>query len=124
MFVDAEARALIGGETIVAFVERHSLSEGEEVPISAEMAADPSMMKPAYVRWAGAVLPEGVWVGVVEAVHPAALLDQESGGSHHIYATPGNGDLVIIRVFDEAKPVLSDETYEARVASIEGALAG
>lgn len=120
---DVEARALIGGETVVAFVPRHSLSEGDECEITPGAEARADAIKPAYRRWIGLPLPDGEWTGVVEAVHPAALLDPVSGSSRHVLTAPGEGDLVLLRVYDATgKPVLSDEAFDARVRSIEGAL--
>jgi hypothetical protein len=123
VFVDVAARALIAGETIVAFVDRHSLTEGDEVPVVAAGSASPGDVKPAYRRWIGEPMPNGEWVGVVVSVHPARLLDPESGNSRHVFTTAGEGDLVILRVFDATgRAILSDEAFEARIGSIEGAL--
>ena len=123
MFLDVEARALISGESVVAFVHRHSFTEGDETPVVAHETASPDAVKPAYRRWIGSDLPTGEWTAVVEAVHPAALLDPESGNSRHVLMAPGNGDLVILRVYDDrGTPVLSDQAFAARVRSIEGAL--
>ncbi len=120
---DVEARALIAGEIVMAFVPRHSLTEGDEFPVVAGRRAAPEDVDPAYRRWIGEPLPAGEWIGVVEVVHPAALLDPDSGRSRHVFTRPGDGDLVILRVFDDGgRPVLSDEAFEARVKSIEGAL--
>lgn len=120
---DVEARALLSGEIVMAFVSRHSLSEGDEFPVAAGRIAAPEEIDPAYRRWIGEPLPDGDWMAVVEAVHPAALLDPESGRSRHVFTTPGDGDLAILRVFDgTGSPVLSDEAFDARVRSIEGAL--
>ena len=120
---DVEARALIAGEIVMAFVPRHSLSEGDEFPVVAGRTSRAEEIEPAYRRWIGDPLPEGDWIAVVEAVHPAALLDAESGRSRHVFATPGDGDLVILRVFDgDGVAVLSDDAFDARVRSIEGAL--
>ena len=120
---DVEARARIAGEIVVAFVPRHSLTEGDEFPVVAGRLAAPEDVEPAYRRWAGEPLPDGEWIGVVEVVHPAALLDPDSGRSRHVFSRPGEGDLVILRVYDgSGRPVLSDEAFDARVKSIEGAL--
>lgn len=125
VFLDVEARALITGETVVAFLDRHSSSEGDELPVVATATARIDAVKPAYRRWVGEELPDGEWSAVVEGVHPAALLDPESGSSRHVLLEPGNGDLLILRVFDQdGVPVLSDHAFEARVRSIEGALSG
>ena len=123
MLIDVEARALIAGETVIAFVDRHSLTEGDELAIEGTHAASPDDVKPAYRRWAREPLPDGAWVAVVESVHPAALLDPESGSSRHVLMEPGTGDLVILRVYGPGgEPVLSDTAFGARVGSIEGAL--
>ena len=113
----------MAGETVIAFVPRHSVTEGDEVAVEATSSPSTSDVKPAYRRWIGEPLPAGDWIAVVEAVHPAQLLDPDSGSSRHVLARGGTGDLVILRVFDQTGgPVLSDETFAARVESIEGAL--
>jgi hypothetical protein len=120
---DVEARALVAGEIVMTFVERHSLSEGDEFAVAPGRAALETEIKPAYRRWIGAPLPEGDWIAVVEAVHPAALLDPVSGASRHVLTHAGDGDVVMLRVYDgDGTPVLSDEAFAARVRSIEGAL--
>lgn len=108
---------------MVAFVDRHAATEGDEVPITAGFSPSPEAVKAAYRRWLGEPLPRSDWVGVVEAVHPATLLDPESGSSRHVLNEPGTGDLLILRVYgSDGLPVLSDEGFASRVSSIEGAL--
>ena len=59
---------------------------------------------------------------VVEAVHPAALLDPASGGARHVLAEAPGGDLLILRVYGADGAVLSDGAFQARRRSVEGAL--
>ena len=79
-------------------------------------------LKPAYRHWADRPV-EGEWSAVVEAVHPAALLDPESGSARHILAEAPGGDLLVLRVYGPDGPVLSDAAFEARRRSVQGALA-
>ena len=121
---DADARALVGGESIVAFVPRGTLTEGDEVRIVATGARDPATLKPAYRRWAAAGPPQGEWQAVVVAVHPAVSLDTDTGSARHILADAGTGDLALVRVFDGDDPVLSDDAFAARRRAVESALVG
>ena len=118
-----DAHALISGESVIAFVARGAVTEGDELEIVVSGPRDPAEVKPAYRRWAEAPLPPGNWVGVVVAVHPAALLDPVAGSARHILAAPQDGDLAVVRVYDGARPVLSDEAFAARRGAAEGALA-
>jgi hypothetical protein len=119
---DAELRALAGGETIVVFVERGRLTEGDEVDLAGDGPVAPATLKPAYRRWAEAGPPDGDLSGVVVSVDPAAVLDVGAGASRHILESPGDGDLVVLRVYDGATPVLGDPAFDAKRTSVEGAL--
>lgn len=121
-FTDPELRALAEGECVIAFVPRGSVSEGDEVTLSADGPLPVGGLKPAYRRWADAGPPEGTWTAVVESVGTAAALDPIAGAARHILAGPGEGDLVVLRVFGEDGPVLSDEAFDARLRSVDGAL--
>ena len=119
----ADLQALVEGETIVAFLPRGEVSEGDEVELSARGTRDPSTLKPAYRRWASVRPPRGPWSAVVELVAPVAVLDEEAGSSRHILEkTPLEGDLVALRVYGRHGPVLSDDAFRARRTSVEGAL--
>ena len=117
-----DLRGLLLGEVVVTAVERASLSEGDEVELSSSGHRSPEDVKPAYRRWLAATPPSGPWYAVVVAVHPAQLLDAESGSARHLLAAPPQGDLVVLRVYGPEGPVLSDVAFAARVQSLEGAL--
>lgn len=119
---DPELRALASGETIIAFVTRGDLTEGDEVGITSSGGLDPEKLKAAYRRWADAEPPHGDLTAIVVSVDPATILDPVAGASRHILMAPGDGDMAVVRVFDAAGPVLSDEAFEARRHSVEGAL--
>ena len=118
-----DALALIAGESVVAFVDRGELTEGDKRQLSVAGTRGAHDVKPAYRRWLDAPTPDGVWLAIVTDVHPAALLDPQAGSSHHVLMSPGHGDLTIVRVYQEAQPVLSDETFESKRRSVQGALA-
>lgn len=118
---NAELRSLATGETIVAFVPRGTLTEGDEVELHAGGPAPGRGLKPAYVRWRTATLAER-FNAIVLAVTPAAMLDPVAGAARHILSEPGEGDLVVLRVFGSDGPVLSDTAFAARRGSVEGAL--
>lgn len=120
---DPDLRALAGGETIVAFVERANHGPGAEATLIGSGPRPGDSLKPAYRRWADAGPPPGTWVAVVEEVHPAVALDAIDGVARHILvAAPESGDLLVLRVFRGDVPVLSDEAFAARVSSLEAAL--
>jgi hypothetical protein len=121
---DPELRALASGEVVVAFVNRMTVAEGDELTLMPGGPMASQDLKPAYRRWATLPAPEGTWTAVVVSVDPAALLDAEAGAARHIRVQPGTGDLAILRVYAPDGPVLSDEAFAARVGSIEGAMTG
>lgn len=104
------------------FVPRGLVTEGDEVEFAAAGSVDAADLKPAYRRWAEAGPPDGAYGAVVVSVNPAGMLDREAGAARHILSSNGAGDLVVLRVFDEHGPVLSDEAFAARIRSVEGAL--
>lgn len=116
-----DLNGLIRGEIVVAFTARSACTEGDEFDLEAGEPRPDSEVEPAYRRFVDA--PSGQWTGVVVAVHPARLLDPEAGRARHLLtATPGDGDVVVLRVFGEQGPVLSDDAFAARRRSVEGAL--
>lgn len=119
---DPELRALAEGECVIGFAPRGSVSEGDEVAVSANGPLPVGALKPAYRRWADAGPPDGAWSAVVEAVGPATALDPIAGASRVILAAPGEGDLIVLRVFGDEGPVLSDDAFDARKRSVNGAL--
>lgn len=118
----AEARALIAGEIIVAFADRGTVTEGDEVSIAVTGELADESVKPAYRRWSREPLPDGPWSGVVESVDPATILDPQAGLSRHLRTSARPGDVVVIRIYGPDGPVLTDAAYEARRKSVEGAL--
>jgi hypothetical protein len=119
---DPELRALAEGESVVAFVPRGSVSEGDEVGLSTSGSLPIGALKPAYRRWADAGAPEGTWTAIVDSVGPSAGLDPIAGAARFILAAPGEGDLVVLRVFGTDGSVLSDDAFDARLRSVKGAL--
>jgi hypothetical protein len=115
--------ALVTGESVIAFVERGTLTEGDELDLVIAGDRAPADVKPAYRRWCNASLPPGAWIAVVVAVHPAALLDPTAGAARHVLATPADGDIAVLRVYGATRPVLSDDAFAARRTAAEGALA-
>ena len=117
-----DLRALVAGEVVVAFVERGAVTEGDEVALVARGTVPPENLKPAYARWHDAETPPGAWTAVIEAVHPATIIDPEAGSPRHVRRRVPDGDVAILRVFDGSEPVLSDVAHAARRRSVEGAL--
>ena len=117
-----DVRALVTGETIVAFVAHGTVAAGATVAIEGTGPRDPSDLKPAYRRWAGDGIPAGRVEATVDAAMPAARLDPEDGASRHILAAAGAGDLVVLRVSRNGIAVLSDDAYSARRNSLDAAL--
>jgi hypothetical protein len=116
-----ELRALVSGESIVAFVPRGTLTEGDEVELAGSGPRPAEDLKPAYRRWAGVAAPDGC-SAVVVALTPAAVFDASAGSGRHVLAAPGDGDVVLLRVFRDDQPVLSDGAFTARRTSVQGAL--
>jgi hypothetical protein len=82
-------------------------------------------LKPAYRRWADQPAPGGPWLGIVDRVDPATILDPEAGAARHILVeAPLEGDLIILRVYGPDGPVLGDDAFVARRNAVEGALRG
>ena len=107
----------------MAFVARGVVTEGDETALEAVGDRKTDDVKQAYRRWANLPSPEGTWTAVVEAVHPTGLLDPVAGSARHVLTAIPQGDLVILRVYDVAGPVLSDTAFAARRKAVEGALA-
>ena len=118
---NAELFALATGEIVIAFVPRGTLTEGDEIELTGSGPSSPASLKAPYRRWAQQAALDG-YGAVVVSVDPAAMLDPASGAARHIRADPGDGDLVVLRVFGSEGPVLSDEAFAARRHSVEGAL--
>ena len=116
--------ALVTGEVVAAFGPRRGVDQGDEVDLAASGSRPADDLKPAYRHWADREAPAGAWSAVVEAVHPAALLNAESGDARHVLVTVPEGDLLVLRVYGTGGPVLSDAAFAARRRSLEGALGG
>jgi len=98
-----ELVALVEGEAVAVFVPRGTLTEGDEVELDTTTA-------------------DRSWIAVVTAVDPTALFDPAAASARHVLASVTEGDLVVLRVYDGDRPVLSDEAFHRRVRSIEGAM--
>ena len=79
-------------------------------------------LKAAYRRWASLEAPPGNWSATIETVTAATTLDPDAGQARHVLTDAGDGDLIVLRVMSDWGPVLSDEAYAARRASLEAAL--
>jgi hypothetical protein len=122
---DPDLRALASGEVVVTFVSRGAATEGDEVELDGAGPRREEELKPAYRRWATDPAPDGPWLGIVERVAPATILDPTAGGSRHILMeAPTEGDLIIVRVYGPDGAVLSDDAFAARRNAVEGALGG
>lgn len=118
-----ELLALATGETVIAFVARAAVFEGDEVSLEPGAALPAEEMKPAYAAWSKHPAPEGNWLGVVEAIHPASALDPDSGSSRHVRAgRPDHGDLAVLRVFGPDGPVLGEAAFAARRSAVDGSI--
>ena len=115
--------ALVTGESIVAFTDRSTVEQGDEVELTASGHRPASDLKPAYRHWVGRDAPRGEWMAVVEGVHPTSGLDPEAGAARHVLADVPDGDLLVLRVYGADGPVLSDVAYAARRRSLGTALA-
>lgn len=116
---DADLRALADGTVIVAFAPRHAIDLNDElelVPIGARPAAE---LSPAHAGLAQAGPPTGEFTGLVVGLQPAASL--AAGADHHILAAVPEGDAVILRVYSDRGPVLSDAGFSARRSAVEAA---
>ena len=123
MIPDPDLRALASGEAVVAFVARGAATEGDEMQLHGSGPRLESELKPAYRRWADEPAPAGPWLGIVDRVDPATILDPEAGASRHILEeAPAEGDLIILRVYGPDGPVLGDDAFDARRSAVEGAL--
>ncbi len=119
---DPDLRALVTGEVIVAFVAPGSVTPGSEVLLTGSGPRPEAELKPAYRRWARAAPPAGRWSATVEMVTTTAALDPQDGAARHVLTEPEAGDLVVLRVESTMGPVLSDDAFAARRASLEAAL--
>ena len=118
----SDLRALVTGEVIMVFLPKGTVTVGDACVLTNAGPRAAEDLKPAYRRWAEATTPDGPWHATVETVAAADTLDAEAGQSRHILAEVGQGDLVVLRVRSDRGPVLSDEAFTARRASLESAL--
>jgi hypothetical protein len=120
-----DLRALASGEIVIAFVNRGAATEGDEIDLRGSGSRPESELKPAYRRWATESVLGGPWLGIVDRVDPATILDREAGSSRHILTeAPAAGDVIILRVYGPDGPVLSEDAFAARRSSVEEALRG
>lgn len=119
---DPDLRALVTGEVVIGFAPRGVVEAGDEVELVGSGPRPVHDLKPGYRHWAAMAAPAGAWSAVVEAVHPAALLDDEKGAARHVLTRIPDGDLLLLRVYGTEGAVLSDVAFAARRASLEFAL--
>ncbi len=100
------------------------MTEGDEVELAGPSASgiDPGEIQPRFRNLATQPLEAGEFTAVVESVHPAALLDPAAGSACHVWARHGQGDLVVLRVYGAAGPVVEDARFGEMRAIVEGAL--
>jgi hypothetical protein len=121
-FPDVEAQALATGAVVAAFVTRGTLTEGDEIELGAVSTRDPDLAQARYRRLAGREFAPGEFTAVVESVSPAALLDPLAGGACQVWNGPGEGDLVVLRVYGRAGPIVEDTRFHEMRAAVDGAL--
>ena len=117
-----DLRALLSGEVIVAFVPAGTVTSGDVVRLIGAGPRPAHELKPAYRRWSTEALPDGTWSATIDTVTAAETLDPEAGNARHILTEVPDGQLVVLRVESAAGPVLSDDAFAARRASLEAAL--
>ena len=117
-----DLRALIGGETLVAFAPPGTVAAGQHVTLAGGGPRPAAELKPAYRRWADVELPPGDWTASVDRAVPAASLDRADGAARHILTEAGDGQLIVLRVYGNGRPVLTDTAFAARLKSLESAL--
>ncbi len=115
--------AVVTGESIIAFTDRHAALLGDEVELVSTGSREAAELQPAYRHWADREAPPGAWTAVVEEVHPTAALDPVGGAARHVLADVPDGDLVVLRVYGPDGAVLSDTAYDARRRSLGAVLA-
>lgn len=120
---DIQVNALVTGEVVVAFVARGALTEGDEIDLIGSGAIDPDRLQPRFRDRFRETSPPG-FSAVVVSVDPAAVLDPAAGQGCHIYKEPGEGDLVILRVYGRGGAVLEDDSFDRLRSIAEGALRG
>jgi hypothetical protein len=117
-----DLRAAATGESILLFVDRGVLAPGDMVQVAGGEPRAAEELAPAYGRWAALPCP-GTWRAEVVAVHAVNALDPDAAGARHVLAAlPPGGDVALVRVSDDRGPVLGDEAFAARRASLAGAL--
>ncbi|MDJ0960607.1 MAG: hypothetical protein QNJ88_08115 [Acidimicrobiia bacterium] len=117
-----DLRALVSGEVIVAFVAAGVVTAGDVVTLGSSGPRPAAELKPAYRRWADTAAPDGRWSATVEHVVAADRLEPDAGKSRHILENVGEGDLIVLRVIGRSGPVLSDDAFAARRASLDAAM--
>jgi hypothetical protein len=117
-----DLRALASGESIIAFVPSGSVSAGEMLSLVGSGPRPVAQLAPAYRRWAD--LPvAGPWSAHVLEVHPCRAFDPSRLAARHVLAdAPEDGDVLVVRVSEGEGPVLSDESFAARLGSLRSAL--
>ena len=115
--------AVATGESIVAFVARGAVEQGDEVELAGSESRAADQLQRPYRHWTGRDAPAGPWTAVVEEVHPSAALDPVAGAARHVLARVPEGDVIVLRVLRNGEPVLSDVAHSARRRSLDAALA-
>jgi len=117
----AELRALLAGETVVAFAGKSPPEGPIELVEGAPLPRD--VLRAAYRRWNGEPVPTLHNRARVVADHDVADLDEHAAASRHLRVRlPDRGRMLVLRVEIDGSPVLSDEAFAARHASLNAAL--
>ena len=116
---DPDLQALASGTVIVAFADRNAVGLNDEVELIPAGPRPPSELSRDGQELIGLGPPGEQLVGLVVGLQPAASLAGPGGSDHHLLAEVPEGDVVILRVFGPAGPVVSDEEFEVRRAAIE-----
>ncbi len=116
---DPDLRALSAGTVVVAFVHRHAVDLNDELELQAAGPRPASELSADHQALAAMGPPEGDHVGLVVGLQPAASLAGSEGSRHHILSEVPAGDAVILRVFSATGPVLADDEFAERRASVE-----
>ena len=117
-----DVRAVASGESIALFAPRGSVAAGDRLDLVGTRPRPERELVAAYRRWADRPVP-GTWEATVVEVHPLEAFDAERLRARHVLADPPAGaDLVVVRVFGEDGPVLSEVSFAARLRSVCAAL--
>ena len=106
---------LAGGRIVVAFAPRHAVGLNDELELSTGPARPGSELQPDYADLEDPSL--GDLSALVIGVQPASSLSVQSE-SHFLTFVP-EGDVLILRVYQDNEPVLEEAEFERLRAGVE-----